>query len=297
MKKILVLIMCMLLLTACNNKEKEETQTSDTTRETTTEKSTRTPNSIVGTWYELITYDYLNRWTFNEDGTYEFLDENETDDNFKYRGNYTVADNVVTMINYDGRVDGKYRIKYTDYGVKFMYADRAGKPRELYESRQQVLESSEDYYNTPTYYRTIADEAGYVIEEDGRIIYVGYDDEITIPSNIEILNSFNAFEKELKKVTIPGTVKIIDEYAFQGDFMDCVYIEEGVEEIGDGAFDLTGVSEIHFPKSVKKMGEDLMTNIEDEPIIDEVKKYVKKDSYAHKYFVKHGATDNLIIED
>ena len=129
MKKVLVLIMSMLLLTACSNKEKEEIQTSNIPKETTTEKSTRTPNSIVGTWYELITYDYLNKWTFNENGTYEFLDESETEDIYKDSGNYTVEDNVVTMINYDGSVDGKYRIKYTDYGIKFMYADRAGKSR------------------------------------------------------------------------------------------------------------------------------------------------------------------------
>ncbi|MBQ4069497.1 MAG: hypothetical protein IJC76_09625, partial [Lachnospiraceae bacterium] len=62
-------------------------------------------------------------------GTYEFLDESETEDIYKDSGNYTVEDNVVTMINYDGSVDGKYRIKYTDYGIKFMYADRAGKSR------------------------------------------------------------------------------------------------------------------------------------------------------------------------
>ncbi|MBQ4069498.1 MAG: hypothetical protein IJC76_09630 [Lachnospiraceae bacterium] len=63
-----------------------------------------------------------------------------------------------------------------------------------------MLESSEDYYSTPTYYRTIANEEGYVFKEDGTII-------------------------------------------------------------------------------------------------NEVKKYVKKDSYAHKYFIEHGATDNLIVEE
>ena len=289
--------MCMLLLTACSSKEKKEALTSDTTGETTTEKSTRTPNSIVGTWYELRNYDRLNVWCFEENGSYKYIEESKEDNMADHSGSYKVENNVVTMTNNEGAVTGKYRIKYTDYGVKFMYADRAGKPLELYESRQQVLESSEDYYSTPTYYRTIADEDGFVIQEDGRIIYVGHEDEITIPSDIKVLNSFNAFQMELKKVTIPSTVKKIDEYAFQSDFIDCVYIEEGVEEIGDGAFDLTGLCEIHFPKSVKVIGEELMTNIEDESIINEVKKYVKKDSYAHKYFVEHGATDNLIVED
>ena len=45
------------------------------------------------------------------------------------------------------------------------------------------------------------------------------------------------------------------------------------------------------------MGERLITNIEDESTINETKIYVKKDSYAHKYFIEHGATDNLIVEE
>ena len=294
MKKVLVLIMCMLFLTACNSKE---TPTTNSLNDTTSEKSTRTADSIVGTWHQLRNWDRINVWCFKTDGSYEYVEEDTEDNMYDHSGIYTVENNVVTMTDSDGVVKGKYRIKYTDYGVKFMYADKAGSPLELYESRQQALESSEDYYRTPTYYRTIANEEGYVFKEDGTIIYVGYDDEIIIPSDKDIIYSFNAFQMELKKVTIPGTVKIIGEDAFTGEFIERVYIEEGVEEIGDGVFSNTSIYEIHFPKSVKKIGEVLMTNIEDEPSIDYVKIYVKKDSYAHKYFIEHGATDNLIVED
>ena len=291
--------MCMLLLTACSSKEKKEALTSDTTGETTTEKSTRTPNSIVGTWYELRNYDRLNVWCFEENGSYKYIEESKEDNMADHSGSYKVENNVVTMTNNEGAVTGKYRIKYTDYGVKFMYADRAGKPLELYESRQQVLESSEDYYSTPSYYRTIADEEGYVIEDDTLIRYVGYAQEITIPSNVKIVGKHAIQGINLKKITIPGTVEKICSWAIDEEDIEYIYIEEGVEEIEAWAFSNLILKEIHFPESVKKIGEDVINDDYEEIKIADltsIKIYVKKDSYAHKYFVENGATC-LIVED
>ncbi|MBE5925504.1 MAG: leucine-rich repeat domain-containing protein [Lachnospiraceae bacterium] len=295
MKNFIVIIMCLILLTACNSEETTETQTNSPT-ETTTERSTRTANSIVGTWYELRNDDRLNVWSFKENGCYKYIEESREDNMYDHSGSYTVENNVVTMTDSDGVVKGKYRIKYTDYGVKFMYADRAGSPLELYESRQQALETNPDYHNTLTYYKTIADENGYVIEDGVLIIYVGDAEEITIPSNVKKLDTSCIWGENLKKVTIPGTVKTIERGAFHDELeLEYIYIEEGVEEIASRAFS-DSAKEFHFPKSVTKMGEDVISGYEG-VVGEHIKIYVKKDSYAHKYFIEHGATDNLIVEE
>ena len=209
MKKILLLMICVLLITACQKSDVNDIVKTTEEKETTTEKSTRMPNSIVGTWYELEKSDDINRWIFGADGNYEYVREYEGYGMYDHNGTYSVEDNVVTMVNEEGETSGKYRIKYTDYGVKFMYAEKAGKPFELYESRQQALETNPDYKKTKTYYKSIADEDGYVIENGVLIRYVGESEEITIPSNVKDFEGGAIEGENLIKVTYPKTLKVI----------------------------------------------------------------------------------------
>ena len=299
MNKILILLICVLLLTACQKEDGEVTNSKETTREkeTTTELSTRTPNSIVGTWYGLESSDDINRWSFGMDGRYEYVEEYQEDDMHNHSGKYTVEYDVVTMINDKGKVKGKYRIKYTDYGIKLMYAEKAGKPLELYESKQQLLETDPNYYNTETYYKSIADEDGYVIEDDVLIIYVGEAEEITIPSNVEEIDGGAIGGENLKKVTFPNTLKIINSHCItsESDIRE-IYIEDGVKEIESYAFYDVYLWGLHIPASVTKIGEKVI-GVEEGSVKSSIKIFVKEGSYAHEYFMEAGFEDNLVIEE
>jgi hypothetical protein len=61
-------------------------------------------------------------------------------------------------------------------------------------------------------------------------------------------------------VTIPDTVKFIDEYAFAYcKNLKTVSMGEGIEEMGLRAFTRSGITEIIIPASVKKMDSDTFT--------------------------------------
>ncbi|MBQ4067752.1 MAG: leucine-rich repeat protein [Lachnospiraceae bacterium] len=291
MKRILVLMICMLLLTACQKQGKDDES----------ENSTRISNSVVGTWYQVTTWDYVDVWEFTSDGKHECSDEDNYIE-FKehrvsggYHYTYTLENDNLVIKNRNGReIIKEYKVRYTEYGLELLYVDGTGKPEMLYESRQEALEACKDYRSTPTYFKSIADEDGFVIEDGVLIRYVGDAKEITIPSNVERMGKLCMWGEKLRKVTIPGTVKVIESAAFHSE-MDYryIYIEEGVEEIGAGAF--PELIEIHFPASVKKMG----TNVFDayEGIDEDMKIYVKKGSYAHEYFIESGLEEQLIFEE
>ena len=67
-------------------------------------------------------------------------------------------------------------------------------------------------------------------------------------------NSFQEMEK-LKKVTIPGSIKVIGAYSFAGcKMLREVIIEEGVEVIEDWAFINCNIEHIQLPQSIRSVG-------------------------------------------
>ena len=174
---------------------------------------------------------------FTSDGKFDRFDEEENLDVRDYYFTYKIENDIVTIIDKEGEVFNKYKVKYTEEGIKLLYDEEAGRPHILYESRQKALESCEGYYNTPSYYKTIADKEGFVIEDGVLIRYVGDAKEITIPSNVKRMGKLCMWGENLRKVTIPGTVKVIESAAFHDElYFRYIYIEEGVKEIGAGAF-------------------------------------------------------------
>ncbi|MBQ4068164.1 MAG: leucine-rich repeat domain-containing protein [Lachnospiraceae bacterium] len=287
MKKAIILILCVLLLAACQNKGKS----------TNTEQSTRTPDSIVGTWYQLKSADYVISWYFGEDNTFEIIDDYYGDVSI-HSGSYVIEDSIVTMTRDNGGGYGKYRIKYTDYGFKLMYAEKAGRPLELHENKQKLIESAPNYYTSITYYKTIADKNGYVIEDGVLIEYIGEAKSITIPSKVKSIES-GSFSRvrNLDKITFPETIKIIPSHVIgvEGS-VSYVYIKDGVQEIEDYAFWDAYLLELHIPSSVTKIGKDIIGVVEG-GISEETTIYVEKDSYAHQYFVKEGLEEQLVFEE
>ena len=96
-------------------------------------------------------------------------------------------------------------------------------------------------------------------------------EEITIPEGITELSSFVekdeegvalyygslAFCKALKKVTLPSTLKTIDEYTFSScPALESIEIPNGVTEIKEGAFkSCESLVSIEIPKSVTNIAD------------------------------------------
>ena len=295
MKKILILVTCVILLTSCQKESREQTDKTNRETELVIEQSTRIPNSIVGTWYQVdICPGYGDVWVFTSDGKFDSFDEDENKDVRDYDYTYYMEDELLTIEDREGEMYSKFKVKYTEEGLKLLHADKAGSPEILYESKRQALEDNDKYYRSFDYYESIANEDGFVIEDGKLIIYFGDAKEITIPSNVERMGTTCMWGENLRTVIVPGNVKVIESGAFHDELnFEYIYIEEGVEEIGAGAF--PELIEIHFPASVKKMGTDVFDAYEG--LDPDMKIYVKKDSYAHEYFIEAGLEEQLVFEE
>lgn len=72
----------------------------------------------------------------------------------------------------------------------------------------------------------------------------------------------------LTEITIPSSVKTIRSGAFEECYnLESVTLSEGIGEIGTEAFKSTNLKSLNIPKSVKKLGHDIVYNCEHLPYI------------------------------
>ena len=72
----------------------------------------------------------------------------------------------------------------------------------------------------------------------------------------------------LTEITIPSSVKTIRSGAFEECYnLESVTLSEGIREIGTEAFKRTNLKSLNIPKSVKKLGHDIVYNCEHLPYI------------------------------
>ena len=72
----------------------------------------------------------------------------------------------------------------------------------------------------------------------------------------------------LTEITIPSSVKTIRSGAFEKCYnLESVTLSEGIREIGTEAFKRTNLKSLNIPKSVKKLGRDIVYNCEHLPYI------------------------------
>ena len=122
----------------------------------------------------------------------------------------------------------------------------------------------------------------------------GYEGAYVIPEGTVSIDGWACSGGKITLLTIPGTVKLIDEYAF----VDCknlktVSLGAGVEEIKLRAFTRSGITEITLPASIKKLGTEAfngctsLTKITFKGLPPEVKESVfgslKADAYYPGY--------------
>lgn len=78
---------------------------------------------------------------------------------------------------------------------------------------------------------------------------------VNLPSTIRKIGAFAFFSSKLNTITIPGSVKSIGRGAFfANESLISITLNEGLEEIGDGAFRCTSITTAIIPNSVKKIG-------------------------------------------
>ncbi len=105
-------------------------------------------------------------------------------------------------------------------------------------------------------YLTNATEDFLINQESTLITYLGESDEVTIPDTVTYIGC-GAFSGNdiIRKITIPASVKKIDEEAFcYCSNLETALIEYGVQEIGDYAFGFTDIKKVIIPRSVKRVG-------------------------------------------
>ena len=86
--------------------------------------------------------------------------------------------------------------------------------------------------------------------------------EIELPPQMEEVGYSSFYGcSGLTEITIPSSVKIIRSGAFQNCFnLESVTLSEGIREIGTEAFKRTNLKSLNIPKSVKKLGHDILFN-------------------------------------
>ena len=84
--------------------------------------------------------------------------------------------------------------------------------------------------------------------------------EIELPPQLEEVGYSSFYGcSGLTEITIPSSVKIIRSGAFQNCFnLESVTLSEGIREIGTEAFKRTNLKSLNIPKSVKKLGHDIL---------------------------------------
>ena len=86
--------------------------------------------------------------------------------------------------------------------------------------------------------------------------------EIELPPQLEEVGYSSFYGcSGLTEITIPSSVKIIRSGAFERcTSLESVTLSEGIREIGTEAFQLTNLKSLNIPKSVKKLGHDIVYN-------------------------------------
>ena len=244
--------------------------------------------NIVGTWYKysgMALYEYK----FNDDGTYLEIIYEYDDNGRETEGTYTFENNKLILYKevkyfnrgnpYTEKVGTEYNLVDFNDDSFLVYYKGYDLHYKFYKDKDSVMPYDEECPNP--------DKDGFCIKNNELIAYIGKAKEIIIPSNVTSIGP-NAFAGDydrainLRKLTIPGSVKKVGSSAFMFSSVDEVYLEEGVRELGGAVFGDTCLTVLDLPKSINKIGGSIL---ESEEICSRpLKIYLYKDSYADDYF-------------
>lgn len=237
--------------------------------------------AISGKWYTYgSTYEYT--YEFSRNGHYKLSNTSDGKDVESESGKYKYDSGKNTI--YLSLDDRKYKITTSESGKMILTGTTAdsGDPKDLYRDPKK----SPDYYSVDKNTDEIMDDDGFCIKDGILYAYRGKAKEVTVPSDVKRIY-YNAFSGDcnhgvnLVMVTVPGTVKTVDNYAFAFTSADYITFREGVKVLGNSVFSDAYVKKVHFPESLTKIGNGIMDTEEG---LSGARIYVKKGSLAYKYF-------------
>ena len=102
------------------------------------------------------------------------------------------------------------------------------------------------------------DEKGVIYTKDKKNLILfpyGFSGDYEIAPGTISIAKYAAYEcTGLTKLTIPGSIKVVDDYSFCGcKKLEKITLSEGIEEIKQTSFSRTAIADITIPKSVKKI--------------------------------------------
>ena len=122
------------------------------------------------------------------------------------------------------------------------------------------------------------------------------DTKLALPDTLRKIGSNSFVQCNMEIIVIPGSVKIIEDWAFYScDNLRDITIENGVEYISDRAFHKTAISSIKIPESVRFMGLNAFSgckNLKEIQIPSSLKIFEDKDNLVFN-FKSHNIDNTL----
>ena len=230
----------------------------------------------------------------------------DVDGNLVNKGTYKIGEQT---INLDG---DDYPIDYTDdyleaeyladtkdlegYSLSKHFEVTIHGNKKYYFSTKEAAEDQVDYNMTTNEYYHKADlfnKDKFAIDGDGTLVaYIGTKEEVQVPSEATDIaaNTFSTdFDraKNLKKVTVPSSVKTIDAYAFALSNVEEVYLSDGLNQIHDKAFADSKLKDIYLPDSIEYIGENIFDKTKG------VKVHCAENSDTYKFLSEHNKDKNF----
>lgn len=97
--------------------------------------------------------------------------------------------------------------------------------------------------------------------------YYGYSNEVEIPYGVTEISGIAFSKKQLNRVTLPDTVKIIGDYAFANTGLMEINLPDGLETIGSSSFRGTCIQRLTIPDSVTLIDDYAFVDSELEEVI------------------------------
>lgn len=101
------------------------------------------------------------------------------------------------------------------------------------------------------------EDLGDCLIENGKLLlYWGRDADVVIPEGTtEICKQAFYQITSVESITLPDSVTVIDDYAFENCFADRINIPSGVKSIGIGAFQNSGLTSVTLPEGIASISD------------------------------------------
>ena len=221
-----------------------------------------TPNTVTATLSRNSDGDETYTLTITGEGPMANYDGYKTSSNNSYAPWYEKIQNITRLIVEDGVTTlGDDILSYSYYDSGSDYHSFHPDLREVELPEGLTYIGARAFCNSPKLTKVKIPSTVTKIKEYAFSGCTGLT-EIELPPQLEEVGYSSFYGcSGLTEITIPSSVKIIRSGAFERcTSLESVTLSEGIREIGTEAFKLTNLKSLNIPKSVKKLGHDIVYN-------------------------------------